>query len=132
MTVTVLGRRPLVDPTDLVAALVPPPHFDGATLDTYLPDPAHPSQAQALAAVARFAAPHLRRLRLGKRGPGVGIYLDGGFGVGKTHLLAALWHLAPGRKYFGTFIEYTALVGALGYANAVALLRGATLVAIDG
>ncbi|TPX03980.1 cell division protein ZapE, partial [Schumannella luteola] len=60
-----------------------------------------------------------------------GIYLDGGFGVGKTHLLAALWHLAPGRKYFGTFIEYTALVGALGYANAVELLRGASLVAID-
>jgi cell division protein ZapE len=60
-----------------------------------------------------------------------GIYLDGGFGVGKTHLLAALWHLAPGRKYFGTFIEYTALVGALGYAATVALLRGATLLCID-
>ncbi len=60
-----------------------------------------------------------------------GVYLDGGFGVGKTHLLAALWHLAPGRKYFGTFIEYTALVGALGYAGALAQLRGATLVCID-
>ena len=48
-----------------------------------------------------------------------GVYLDGGFGVGKTHLLAALWHVAPGPKYFGTFIEYTALVGALGYAQAV-------------
>ncbi|GMA92446.1 hypothetical protein GCM10025869_29750 [Homoserinibacter gongjuensis] len=55
-----------------------------------------------------------------------GIYLDGGFGVGKTHLLAALWHVAPGRKYFGTFIEYTALVGALGYAQATQLLRGAS------
>lgn len=60
-----------------------------------------------------------------------GIYLDGGFGVGKTHLLASVWHLAPGRKYFGTFIEYTALVGALGYAQTVALLRGATLLCID-
>jgi cell division protein ZapE len=57
--------------------------------------------------------------------------LDGGFGVGKTHLLAALWHLAPQRKYFGTFIEYTALVGALGYAPMVALLKGATLICID-
>jgi cell division protein ZapE len=61
----------------------------------------------------------------------LGLYLDGGFGVGKTHLLAALWHLAPGRKYFGTFIEYTALVGALGYAQTTQLLRGASLVAID-
>ncbi|BDZ46902.1 hypothetical protein GCM10025866_28110 [Naasia aerilata] len=60
-----------------------------------------------------------------------GVYLDGGFGVGKTHLLAALWHRAPGPRYFGTFIEYTALVGALGYRETVALLTGATLVAID-
>jgi cell division protein ZapE len=51
--------------------------------------------------------------------------------VGKTHLLAALWHAAPGRKYFGTFIEYTALVGALGYAAAVEQLKGASLVCID-
>jgi cell division protein ZapE len=60
-----------------------------------------------------------------------GIYLDGGFGVGKTHLLAALWKLAPGRTYFGTFIEYTALVGALGYAATVKLLSGASFLAID-
>ena len=60
-----------------------------------------------------------------------GVYLDGGFGVGKTHLLAALWHVAPGRKYFGTFIEYTALVGALGYAPTVKLLTGASLLCID-
>jgi len=24
-----------------------------------------------------------------------GVYLDGGFGVGKTHLLASLWHAVP-------------------------------------
>ena len=46
-------------------------------------------------------------------------------------MLAALWSLSPGRKYFGTFIEYTALVGALGYASTVSLLRGATLICID-
>jgi cell division protein ZapE len=52
-----------------------------------------------------------------------GVYLDGGFGVGKTHLLAALWHARAGPKYFGTFIEYTALVGALGYARGRAAPR---------
>ncbi len=61
-----------------------------------------------------------------------GVYLDGGFGVGKTHLLAAIYHAMPvRRKYFGSFIEYTALVGALGYQNTVELFRGADLLCID-
>ena len=64
--------------------------------------------------------------------PGVGLYLDGGFGVGKTHLLASIYHAMPARrKYFGSFIEYTALVSALGYKNTVDLLRGADLLCID-
>jgi cell division protein ZapE len=61
-----------------------------------------------------------------------GVYLDGGFGVGKTHLLASIYHAMPARrKYFGSFIEYTALVGALGYKNTVELLRGSDLLCID-
>ncbi len=60
-----------------------------------------------------------------------GIYLDGGFGVGKTHLLASLWHVAPAPKAFGTFVELTHLVGALGFANAVTALSGHRLVCID-
>ena len=44
----------------------------------------------------------------------MGLYLDGGFGVGKTHLLASTWHAAPGPKAYGTFVELTHLVGALG------------------
>ena len=61
-----------------------------------------------------------------------GVYLDGGFGVGKTHLLAAVYHAMPARrKYFGSFIEYTALVGALGYKNTVDLFRGSELLCID-
>jgi cell division protein ZapE len=60
------------------------------------------------------------------------VYLDGGFGVGKTHLLASIYHAMPARrKYFGSFIEYTALVGALGYRNTVDLLRGSDLLCID-
>ena len=59
------------------------------------------------------------------------MYLDGGFGVGKTHLLAAVWYAAPGPAFFGTFIEYTALVGLLGYEGAMDHLRGARLICID-
>ena len=60
-----------------------------------------------------------------------GIYLDGGFGVGKTHLLASLWHAAPGPKAFGTFVEYTNLVGALSFRKTVEALSNYKLVCID-
>lgn len=127
---------PEVDATRMAASLVPPRQFREARLENYRPDPDHPSQAEAVEAVRAFAADWTAKPGgLFRRGPKPperpGLYLDGGFGVGKTHLLAALWHLAPGRKYYGTFIEYTALVGALGYADAVRLLSGSSLVAID-
>jgi cell division protein ZapE len=60
-----------------------------------------------------------------------GVYLDGGFGVGKTHLHASLWHAVPGPKVYGTFVELTNHVGALGFADAVAALSTRSLVCID-
>ncbi|HEY2645218.1 MAG TPA: cell division protein ZapE [Galbitalea sp.] len=129
-------RNPTLTGQEIVAHLVPPRQFQGATLDSYRPDRDYPSQGAAVAAIRKFEAGWTTgkgglfgRKKGGDSLPGV--YLDGGFGVGKTHLLAALWHAAPGRKYFGTFIEFTALVGALGYQQTVALLKGATLVCID-
>lgn len=108
-----------------------------ASLESYRPDPDFPSQGSAVVAIRDFAAnatPRSGGLFSRRRATSdvkPGIYLDGGFGVGKTHLLASLWHLAKGRKYFGTFIEYTALVGALGYAETVKALKGASLLCID-
>ncbi|WP_240512982.1 AFG1/ZapE family ATPase, partial [Streptomyces griseoruber] len=63
-----------------------------------------------------------------------GVYLDGGYGVGKTHLLASLWHATPaepGLKAFGTFVELTNLVGALGFQQTVRTLSGHRLLCID-
>ena len=133
---TIAGRMPAIDGRQIAASLVPPRQFTDATLDNYRPDPDYLSQVEAVEAVRAFTADWTAKPGgLFKRGPKPperpGLYLDGGFGVGKTHLLAALWRLAPGRTYFGTFIEYTAMVGALGYAEAVRLLSGATLLAID-
>jgi len=131
-------RSPGITGAEIVAELVPPPQFDHASFESYRPDPDFPSQAAAVEKLHEFAAVW-RAQRPGgffsrSRKPKAelpGIYLDGGFGVGKTHLLAALWHAAPGRKYFGTFMEYTALVGALGFADAVKQLQGAKLICID-
>jgi cell division protein ZapE len=133
---SLLDRAPTMSGDEIAASLVPPRQFDDATLDNYRPDPDYPSQAEAVERVRAFAAAWKGGGGGGlfrKKGPELkpGLYLDGGFGVGKTHLLAALWKLAPGRKYFGTFIEYTALVGALGYQATVKLLTGSTFVAID-
>jgi cell division protein ZapE len=140
--VRLVDRSPALDRTRLLHDLVPPPRFSDARFDTYLPAPDHPSQARARERLAQFAgstgaAPRgngLTRL-LGRgtpRGPGPqGVYLDGGFGVGKTHLLAAAWHGSTGRRYYGTFMEYTHLAGALGFRGAVDALSGADLVCID-
>lgn len=130
-----VDRSPTLSGADIVAQLVPPRQFADATLESYRPDGDYPSQGAAVSGIREFVTGWQRgggffaRRKAATGRPG--IYLDGGFGVGKTHLLAALWHLAPGRKYYGTFIEYTALVGALGYAQTVTLLKGASLVAID-
>ena len=130
-----IDRHPTLTGQQIVEHLVPPRQFTDATVESYRPDHDYPSQAEAVSAVHTFTAAWqpsgglFSRRKSSETLPG--LYLDGGFGVGKTHLLAALWHAAPGRKYFGTFIEYTALVGALGYAQGVALLKGASLVCID-
>jgi cell division protein ZapE len=132
-------RNPVISGAEIAAELVPPPQFEHASFDSYRPDPDFPSQQAALDRLKEFAGAWRAAQRPGgffsrKRPARIelpGVYLDGGFGVGKTHLLAALWHVAHGPKYFGTFIEYTALVGALGYAQAVKLLTGAKLICID-
>ncbi len=130
---------PQVTGAQMLAALVPPPQFRTATFETYRADPAYPSQQGAKDHLMRFAGlgTPARRGGLFRRAPREpelkpGVYLDGGFGVGKTHLLASLFAALPAaRKYYGSFIEYTALVGALGYQATVDLFRGCELLCID-
>jgi cell division protein ZapE len=134
-------RDPRIGADELVDALVPPPRFDRVRFETYVPNPDEPSQAAAVRACAAFAE------RVGQDSGGgwlsslfkkspdentkQGLYLDGGFGVGKTHLLASVWHAVPGPKAYGTFVELTNLVGALGFREAVQRLSGHRLLAID-
>ncbi|MFE6966473.1 cell division protein ZapE [Agromyces sp. NPDC057679] len=137
--IRLVDRNPAISGAEIASELVPPPQFEHASFESYRPDPDFPSQQAALERLNQFAGAWRAAQRPGgffsrKRPARIelpGVYLDGGFGVGKTHLLAALWHVAHGPKYFGTFIEYTALVGALGYQPAIELLRGAKLICID-
>ena len=130
--------RPAASPQRLLVDLVPPRHFAEARFSTYRANAAFPSQAATvvrLEAVAQqVAAPAKGRGLFGsrKRAAAPAVYLDGGFGVGKTHLLASLAH-AVGVEHtaYGTFVEYTNLVGALGFQNTVAALAAKKLVCID-
>ena len=138
MPISLCERNPTVPRERLLAELVPPPRFAEVSFGSYQPDPAQPSQQAAVDRLQEFAGTLGVRPRGGlfrrrpkpPAGPG-GVYLDGGYGVGKTHLLAALWHAAPGPKLFATFVELTHLVGALGFHETVAALSSYTLVCID-
>jgi cell division protein ZapE len=113
---------------------VPPPRFGTVRFAAYRP--AHPSQAEALAAVQAFVPAPAERRRWPWRRPeptgATGLYLDGGFGVGKTHLLAALWHASPEpRKVYLSFAELVAAIGTLGMPRALEALGGERLYCID-
>lgn len=134
-------RRPVVSVEELLKGFVPSPRFGEVSFASYRPDPSQPSQAEAVRALSEFGASvaskpatGLRKLFASKNKKPetrAGIYLDGGFGVGKTHLLSSLWHQVEGPKAIGTFVEYTNLVGALSFRKTVEALSSYKLVCID-
>ncbi|MBM7367765.1 cell division protein ZapE [Gordonia hydrophobica] len=132
-------RNPVLAPDQLIDDMVPPMMFDEVSFDSYIPDPNEPSQSAAVNACRDFVA-RASTVRSGgkksffrKAAPkqGIGLYLDGGFGVGKTHLLASVYHSMPGPKAFATFGEVTNVVGALGYIDALERLSGHSVLCID-
>lgn len=138
-TIPLSKRFPQADAQVIVRDLVPPPHFQTVSFDTYVPDPGQASQRAAVLALQAFAqrvsAPISERKGFFRRAAPpegrAGVYLDGGFGVGKTHLIASLWSVVPGPKSFGTFVEYTNLVGLLGFRKAVEVLSKNRILCID-
>ena len=142
-----VDRRPAATAEQLAARFTPPERFADVRFANYVPDPAHPSQAEAKAALERFAGAlgpaastssgggwFGRRSSTPSRSPDVGRpgrYLDGGFGVGKTHLLASLWHAAPAPKGYVTFEGLTAFIGFAGMQPAVRTFAGHRVLCID-
>jgi cell division protein ZapE len=129
---TLVAIHPQAEVSQLLAELIPPREFETATFSSYLPHAEYPSQAKAQSEARAFAQGRTSKKLFAKAAPvAAGIYLDGGFGVGKTHLLASVWHEFKGRKAFGSFIAYTSLIGALGFAEAVKALSMFELICID-
>jgi cell division protein ZapE len=111
---------------------IPPPRFGAVAFEGYRPT--DPSQAEALARVAAFVAPRPRPRWPWRSAPAErpGLYLDGGFGVGKTHLMAAAWHASrEERKVYLSFAELVAAIGTLGVHAAHENLGRERLYCID-
>ena len=137
----ILDINPTVSAQEIISGFAPPPQFAHAGFANYIPDLQQPTQLAALEAAMAFtnrvetgatnkSRGWLSRNRAPEARPG--IYFDGGFGVGKTHLLAAMWNQTTrGHKSFGTFVEYTNILGLLGFRTAVDFFSNHTLVCID-
>src|SRR5947209_1294509 len=59
------------------------------------------------------------------------IYLDGGYGVGKTHLLAATYHAVGEQCLYLSFAELAYTISRLGLEPTLAALEDTRLVCID-
>lgn len=115
-----------VSVSELLSELVPPAEFAKVSFDSYIPDSRFASQSEARTLAASFAK------SIGKKGSAnLGIYLDGGFGVGKTHLLASIYFNSGKKSAFGAFLAYTSIIGYLGFAHAVEQFSKYDLLCID-
>ena len=130
---SLLERFPEPSTERLLADLKPPREFELASFKNYIPHDEFPSQAEASKQAEDFAlGKTAKRGLFSKAEPAkIGLYLDGGFGVGKTHLLAATFHSFRGRKAFGSFIAFTSLIGALSFQKALEALSVFELICID-
>jgi len=115
-----------VSVSELLDELVPPSEFQKVSFETYVPNEAFASQGLARDKAAAFAK------TVGKKGTdNLGIYLDGGFGVGKTHLLASIYFSSGKKSAFGAFLAYTSIIGYLGFAEALKQFSKYDLLCID-
>lgn len=134
--IDLLARNPAPDPAALTAELAPSARFEDVRFETYRPNADYPSQAEARASLGSFVGaaqnkPSGLRLFRRRRPEGKGLYLDGGFGVGKTHLLASAYHASDGTRAIMSFQDLMYLIGALGMTRAVDAFRGHDLLLID-
>ncbi len=148
-------------PTD-ARSLRPPPRFAEVAFETYHPQHPSQTAARdtvhefvlsrrwrhlgggAPAAGRRTSGAQPARGRNGRRRlawwpfagnepqEGTGLYLDGGFGVGKTHLLASAYAAADtSEKRYLSFQELVYIIGVMGMERAKAELATAELMCID-
>jgi cell division protein ZapE len=125
---------------DVIRGFVPTRRFAHVWFDNYQPDERYPSQRAARDRLHSFAVrlgqaarPHgLKRFIQRKEPEGAGsIYLDGGFGVGKTHLLAATYHAVDVQRRYLSFGELAYTISRLGLDATLGALSDTRLLCVD-
>ncbi|MEI6045333.1 MAG: cell division protein ZapE [Chloroflexota bacterium] len=129
---------------EIVQGFVPTPRFSHVSFESYQPDHNYPSQAAALERLGGYvnglAGGDKPRDRffgrwLYRQAPLVespkGLYLDGGYGVGKTHLLASAYLEAPSPKAYLSFEELTYTFGAMGMQECIRAFSAYRMLCID-
>jgi cell division protein ZapE len=128
-----------VAPEELLEHFAPPPRFAAVRFANYQPNSDFSSQSEAKSRLESFVLEGGTTkkgfswfgLANSKPERQPSVYLDGGFGVGKTHLLAATWHEFDGQKFFLSFAELVFAIGALGMGRAVTAFSRAKLLCVD-
>lgn len=136
---SLLETIPQVSAAHIIEGFTPPQRFAHVRFENYVPNSDELSQSQALLICREFVTPQQKRKLFGGTAQFFdskpGLYLDGGFGVGKTHLLASMWHHANsaglGKCGYASFVEVTNAVGLLGFQKTVDALSEFALVCID-
>ncbi|WP_025270282.1 AFG1/ZapE family ATPase [Hippea sp. KM1] len=118
-----------------------PPKFKGCSFDNYIPNKDYPSQKQAKERLIELVqqietfkrkTPKNKLLRkLIKTSKPPHIYLDGVFGVGKTHLLASIGNAYRGKKLFISFSELMYLIAYYTLLDVVDMLSQYDIVLLD-
>ncbi len=119
-------------PQEALPDFLPPPRFGKTHFTDYRPQ--HPSQEVALAKTQAFvvASSQTKNNFFWQKKPlGKGLYLDGGFGVGKTHLLASAFDAFAGSKVYLSFSELVYVMGMLGKVRALEHLGNYKLYCLD-
>lgn len=148
--IDLLIRQPNLEPNRLLTSLRPGRRFEQVRFSNYMPNPAFPSQAEGRQRLEQFIQ-HLNRpevpsllSRLFRRArpEGRGLYLDGGFGVGKTHLLVSAYFAVlgdgapahpelPQPVKLAGFQELMSIIGVLGMPRAIQAFAEVKLLCID-
>jgi cell division protein ZapE len=127
---------------EIVRGFVPTRRFAHVSFDSYHPDGRYPSQRAARQRLQAFAASigQQRRAdllgRIMRRSPDApraarALYLDGGYGVGKTHLLAATYHAVVGERVYLSFGELAYTIARLGLEATLRAIQSTRLLCID-
>jgi cell division protein ZapE len=110
------------------------------SFDSYHPDPRYPAQQATRERLSQFAASINQTRgadllgRLMRRGAAAGpraLYLDGGYGVGKTHLLAATYHTVNEQRLYLSFAELAYTISRLGLESTLEAMGSTRLLCID-